>query len=433
MPFPKDFLWGVSTSATQIEGAFDEDGKCLSIWDCLPKGKIKNNEDAKVACDHYHLYKKDVALLKELGVKTYRFSINMSRIMPLYEEVNQRGLEFYSKLVDELLANGIEPIVTLYHWDMPFWLYEMGGWKTRKVVKYFEIYTKAVVEKLSDRVKYWITFNEPACFLFNGYVQGEHAPFIKNPLLISTISRNFLYANAIVTRTIRKYAKQIPIIGLSFSTSPKIPVNESKEEIEKARKITFETPSGILANTWFLDPILAKNPAKVYGIYRISKKTCEECYEPLDFVALNNYSPFVDYTSKEKPNYERTNMLGWENNGKGLYWLPRFIYERYHLSIFISENGLPLKDKLEEGKIHDEERIRYIKEYLRNLERALDEGVPVIGYSYWSFMDNFEWAEGYAPRFGLVYVDYNNEERYFKDSAYYYKDIIATNGKKLEE
>ena len=433
MPFPKDFLWGVSTSATQIEGAYDEDGKCLSIRDCLPEGKIKNNENAKIACDHYHLYKKDVALLKELGVKSYRFSINMSRIMPLYDEINERGLEFYSKLVDELLTNGIEPIVTLYHWDMPFWLYEMGGWRTRKVVKYFEIYAKAVVEKLSDRVKYWITFNEPSCFLFNGYVQGVHAPFIKNPLLISKISRNFFYANAAVTRTIRKYAKQKPLVGLSFATSPKVPETESKEDIEKARQITFETPSGILANTWFLDPILAKKPAKVYGIYRVSKKTCEECYEPLDFIGLNNYAPFVDYTSKEKPTYEWTNMLGWENNGKGLYWLTRFVYERYHMPLMITENGLPLKEELKEGKVHDEERIRYIKEYLVNLERAINEGVPVLGYSYWSFMDNFERAEGYEPRFGLVYVDYKNQERYFKDSAYYYKDIIATSGKKLEE
>ena len=435
MSFPKNFLWGVSTSATQIEGAYDEDGKCLSIWDCLPKGKIKNNENAKKACDHYHLYKHDVALLKELGVKCYRFSINMSRIMPFYEVVNERGLEFYSKLVDELIANGIEPMVTLYHWDMPFWLEEMGGWKNKKIVKYFEIYTKAVVEKLSDRVKYWISFNEPACFLFNGYVQGVHAPFIKNPLLISKISRNFFYANATVIRTIRKFAKKKPTIGLSFNCSAKVPANESAEEIEKARKITFESKSGILANTWFLDPILAKKPVKVYGIYKVSQKTCDECYEDLDFIGINNYSPFCDYTSKEKSTYEWTNMLGWENNGKGLYWIVRFINERYlkDKPIMVTENGLCLKDRLEDGKVHDEERIRYIKDYLKNLQRAVEENIPVMGYSYWSFMDNFEWAEGYEPRFGLVYVDYESEKRTFKDSAFYYKDLINSNGAILED
>lgn len=435
MPFPKNFLWGVSTSATQIEGAYDEDGKCLSIWDCLPKGKIKNNENAKKACDHYHLYKHDVALLKELGVKCYRFSINMSRVMPFYEQVNERGLEFYSKLVDELLTNGIEPMVTIYHWDLPFWLEEMGGWKNKKVVKYFEIYTKAVVEKLSDRVKYWISFNEPACFLFNGYVQGAHAPFIKNPLLISKISRNFFYANATVIRTIRACAKQKPIIGLSFNCGAKVPVNESKEEIEKARKVTFETKSGILSNTWFLDPILAKKPVKVYGIYKVSQKTCDDCYEDLDFIAINNYSPFSDYTSKEKPTYEWSNMLGWENNGKGLYWTIRFIHERYSKDkpIMVTENGLCLKDQLEDGKVHDSERIRYLKEYLLNLERAIDEKIPVFGYSYWSFMDNFEWAEGYEPRFGLVYVDFESEKRIFKDSAYYYKDLINSNGAILKD
>lgn len=435
MPFPKNFLWGVSTSATQIEGAYDEDGKCLSIWDCLPKGKVKNNENAKKACDHYHLYKHDVALLKELGVKCYRFSINMSRVMPFYEQVNERGLEFYSKLVDELLANGIEPMVTIYHWDLPFWLEEMGGWKNKKVVKYFEIYSKAVVEKLSDRVKYWISFNEPACFLFNGYVQGAHAPFTKNPLLISKISRNFFYANATVIRTIRACAKQKPIIGLSFNCGAKVPVNESKEEIEKARKITFETKGGILSNTWFLDPILAKKPVKVYGIYKVSQKTCDDCYEDLDFIAINNYSPFSDYTSKEKPTYEWSNMLGWENNGKGLYWTIRFIHERYSKDkpIMVTENGLCLKDQLEDGKVHDSERIRYLKEYLLNLERAIDEKIPVFGYSYWSFMDNFEWAEGYEPRFGLVYVDFESEKRIFKDSAYYYKDLINSNGAILKD
>ncbi len=433
MSFPKNFLWGVSTSATQIEGAYDEDGKCLSIWDCVPKGKVKNNEDAKVACDHYHLYKKDVALLKELGVKVYRFSIAMSRIMPLNEEVNEKGLEFYSKLVDELLTNGITPMVTLYHWDLPFWLEESGGWRSKSIVKYFEIYTRAVVEKLSDRVQYWLSFNEPACFLFNGYVQGEHAPFMKNPLLISKISRNFFYANAAVIRTIRKYAKTKPEVGLSFNCSAMVPLSESKEDIEKAKKVTFESRGGIIANTWFLDPVLKKNPVKVYGIYKVTQKTCDECYEPLDFIALNNYSPFADYTSKEKKEYEWSNMLGWENNGKGLYWLVRFIYERYKLPIFISENGLPLDDKLVDKKVHDEERIRYLKDYLSNLERACDENIPVFGYSYWSFMDNFEWAEGYKPRFGLIYVNFENQERIFKDSAYFYKEIIATNGKNIKE
>lgn len=433
MSFPRNFLWGVSTSATQIEGAYDEDGKCLSIWDCVPKGKVRNNETCQVACDHYHRYKEDVALLKKLGVKVYRFSIAMSRIMPLGEQVNEKGLEFYSKLVDELLANGIEPMVTLYHWDLPFWLEENGGWRSKKIVKYFEIYTKAVVEKLSDRVKYWITFNEPACFLFNGHVQGAHAPFIKNPFLISKISRNFFYANATVVRTIRKNAKQKPLIGLSFNCSAKVPLSEKESDIEEARKVTFGSASGILANTWFLDPVLKKKPVKVYGIYKVSQKTCDECYEPLDFIALNNYSPLVDYTSREKKEYEWTNMLGWENNGKGLYWLVRFIYERYKMPIFISENGLCLEDKLENEKVHDEERIRYLKDYLLNLERACDENIEVFGYSYWSFLDNFEWAEGYRPRFGLVYVDFESQKRIFKDSAYFYKDIIATNGSNLKE
>lgn len=433
MSFPTNFLWGASTAAAQIEGAYDEDGKCLSIWDCIPKGKVKNNENCKVACDFYHRYKDDVKLMKEIGLKSYRFSISMSRIMPFYEEVNEKGLEFYSSLVDELIKNGIVPVVTLYHWDLPYWLEDIGGWRSRKIVKYFKIYTEAVVKKLSDRVKYWITFNEPSCFLFNGHVQGVHAPFIKNPLLISKISRNFFFANGEVIRTIRKNAKTEPKIGLSFNCSAKVPLNESKEEIEKARKITFESNGGYIANTWFLDPILAKKSVRCYGIYHISQKAVNKFYEPLDFISLNNYSPFVDYTSKEKTHYEWESMLGWENNGKGLYWIVRFIYERYHLPIFISENGLCLRDKVSEGKVHDEERIRYLKEYLINLERACDENIPVFGYSYWSLLDNFEWAEGYEPRFGLIYVNYENQERILKDSAYFYKDIIKTNGENIKE
>ena len=387
MPFPKDFLWSASTSATQIEGAFDEDGKCLSIWDCIPKGKVKNNEDCKVACDHYHRYKDDVKLMKELGLKAYRFSINMSRIIPFKDKINEKGLEFYSNLVDELIKNNIEPMVTIYHWDLPFWLSEMGGWKYHKIYKYFEIYTKAVVEKLSDRVKYWISFNEPCCFLFNGYMQGAHAPFQKDYLCMARISKNFFYANASVVRTIRKYAKIKPIVGLSFNCGCYVPKNDTEEEIKIAKEKTFNSNAGKIANTWFLDPILAKKKVTCYGVYKSKQKDVEKCYEPLDFIGLK---------------------------------------------IFVSENGYPDDDKVVDHKIHDEQRIKYINEYLAYLEKAINEGVKVTGYSYWSLMDNFEWAEGYKPRFGLIYIDYKTQERIFKDSAYRYKEIIENNGLKTE-
>ena len=434
MPFPKDFMWGVSTSSAQIEGAYDEDGKCLSIWDCIPEGKVKNNEKPSVACDHYHRYKDDVKILKELGVKVYRFSVSMARIMPFYEEVNQKGLDFYSDLVDELLKNGITPMVTLYHWDLPYWLSEIGGWKSRKVVKYFKIYTKAVVDKLSDRVKYWLTFNEPSCFLFNGYVQGAHAPFIKNPLLINRISRNYFYANAEAVKIIRENAKIEPKVGVSFNISAYIPKDDSPEEIEKARQRTFESLEGIIANSFLVDPMLLKKNPRFYGVYHMSNKVTNEIATKLDFFAINNYSPAVNYLSKgEEAKNIRKDAVGNEINGKGLYWILKFAYERYKLPIFISENGFSSEDKITDGKVHASLRIDYLKEYLSNVEKAIDEGVPVFGYSYWSFMDNFEWAEGYKPRFGLVYVNFETQERTLKDSAYFYKDVIATNGENIKE
>lgn len=435
MPFPKDFLWSASTSATQIEGAFDEDGKCLSIWDCIPKGKVKNNEDCKVACDHYHRYKDDVKLMKELGLKAYRFSINMSRIIPFKDKINEKGLEFYSNLVDELIKNNIEPMVTIYHWDLPFWLSEMGGWKYHKIYKYFEIYTKAVVEKLSDRVKYWISFNEPCCFLFNGYMQGAHAPFQKDYLCMARISKNFFYANASVVRTIRKYAKIKPIVGLSFNCGCYVPKNDTEEEIKIAKEKTFNSNAGKIANTWFLDPILAKKKVTCYGVYKSKQKDVEKCYEPLDFIGLNIYGPAGDFSYNKDENLPKDrwrNMLGWTVDGKSLYWMCKYLAERYHMPIFVSENGYPDDDKVVDHKIHDEQRIKYINEYLAYLEKAINEGVKVTGYSYWSLMDNFEWAEGYKPRFGLIYIDYKTQERIFKDSAYRYKEIIENNGLKTE-
>ena len=437
-PFPKDFLWGASTAAAQIEGGWDEDGRSPSIWDVAPKDKIKHGENCHVACDHYHRWKEDVALMKELGLKSYRFSLSWSRIMPAPGQANQKGIEFYSNLIDALLAVDIEPLVTLYHWDLPVWVNEKGGWLSKNIAQDFCDYVQVVVDALSDRVQYWITFNEPQCFLMNGYMQGAHAPFRRDYLCFPKITRNFMVANAKAVERIRSRAKKKPFIGISFATGANIPKDEmSQASVEEARNKTFYKGMGTMSNRWWMDPILRGEPVSAYGIYRQKKKDMPLVQTKLDFIGVNNYEAF-DYSawggdkSVQRENLPK-NSLGWVIDGRSLYWTVRFLYERYQLPILVTENGMCREDRLQkDGTIEDGERIRFMQDYLKNLERAVAEGIPVLGYHYWSLMDNFEWAEGYDPRFGLIYVDYASGERRIKRSGYYYKKIIESNGMAIQ-
>lgn len=430
--FPENFLWGAATAATQIEGAWDEDGKCPSIWDAAPGNKIKNEENCHTACDHYHRMKDDVAIMKELGLKSYRFSINWCRIMPEEGKINQKGIDFYSALVDELKKSGIEPLVTLYHWDLPQWLQEQGGWFNGKTVKLFADYTKAVVDALSDRVTYWMPMNEPQCFIMNGYMTGVHAPFINNYLSLSKLTRVCLMAFHASAEVIRKYAKTQPKIGIAMATASFIPKSESPEDIDKARKDTFNSILGSMSNKWWGDPLIFGKPVRNFGVYHTDKKDMPQIKTKLDFLGLNVYSPTVP-KGQAKRNYppEKRSSMNWIIDGRCLYWAIRFFNERYGLPIMVTENGMADNDKIIDGKIEDEKRMSFIKEYLEGVKRAVNEEIPVIGYQYWSLMDNFEWAEGYEPRFGLVYVDYKTQKRKIKESGYFYKTIIDSNGEIL--
>lgn len=435
--FPHDFLWGAATAAPQIEGGWNEGGRTPSIWDAAPADKIKNGENCRTACDHFHRMKEDVAIMKELGLKSYRFSISWSRVVPERGKVNGQGLKFYSDLVDELLAAGITPLITLYHWDMPVWVNGYGGWESKRITEDFLFYTRAVVEALSDRVTYWMTFNEPQCFLMNGYMQGAHAPFKRHYLSLPKFSKIFMRTNALAVKLIREVAKTPPKVGLAFASSAFIPADEnSKESIELARDKTFNKGMGVMSNRWWFDPILLGRGVRAYGIYHISNRCAKEFKTHFDFIGLNHYEAFnysawggdkVDKSKLEK------NSLGWVIDGRSIYWTVKFIYERYRVPVMITENGVVLDDKPNErGEVDDPVRAKAIGSFLTHLKRAMDEGIPVLGYQHWSLMDNFEWAEGYGPRFGLVYVDFATQKRIIKSSARRYAEIIANGGEDVK-
>ena len=431
-----DFLWGASTAATQIEGAYDEGGKCLSIWDVAPADKIKNGENCRITCDHYHRYKEDVQLMKEIGLKSYRFSISWCRIVPQEGKINEDGLRFYSDLVDELIRNGIEPLVTLYHWDLPIWVNEKGGWLSNTTIDDFVFYVEAVVKRLSDRVRYWITFNEPQCFLMNGYMQGVHAPFKRNYLAMPKFSKVFMRANKKAVDIIRANALKKPMVGLSYATGAFIPdIETDLSSVEQARRKSFNKGIGLMNNRWWMDPVILGKGVSAYGIYHISNKVAREVKADFDFIGINHYEAFNYAAWGGDKTIDRSKLplsqLGWVMDGRSMYWTLKFIYERYHLPIMITENGVALDDKVIDGTVDDEKRISFMDDYLANMKKAMKEGVEVLGYNHWSLMDNFEWAEGYTPRLGLIYVDYDTLKRTKKKSAYHYKHIIESNGDEL--
>lgn len=435
--FPKDFLWGAATAAPQIEGGWDEDGRTPSIWDIAPENKVRRGETCHTACDHYHRFREDVAIMKELGLKSYRFSLSWSRIIPEEGKVNEKGIAFYNSLIDALLEAGIEPLITLYHWDLPLWMDKKGGWKTLEIRDKFLEYAAVAVEAFSDRVKYWITFNEPQCFLMNGYMQGTHAPFQRDYLCFPKISRNFMLTNAAAVRLIREKAKLPPKVGLAFAAGAFIPEDEKDPaSVELARKKSFYKGMGTMNNRWWMDPILLGENVCAYGIYRSRKKDMKDIQVKLDFIGINNYSAFNYSDWGGDRNVDTSNLsknsLGWVIDGRSMYWTVRFLYERYKTPIMITENGMSNPDIPDEnGEVRDDVRISYMDDYLQNLKRAIGEGIPVLGYQHWSLMDNFEWAEGYEPRFGIVHVDFETGKRTIKASGHHYKGIIESNGARV--
>ena len=433
MSFSEDFLWGAASAAAQVEGAWDEDGKCPSIWDVAGK-HIKNGDTCHEACDHYHRYKEDVALMKELGLKSYRFSVSMCRVMPEEGRINPKGLEFYKNLVAELRAAGIEPLCTIYHWDLPVWVQNKGGWKNDKIVDWYLQYAEAVVGALSDQVRYWMTFNEPQCFIMLAYVTGAMAPFRHDVLSFRKHHmRNMLMAHGRCVRLIRRIAKTPPKIGIAMAASCYIPDSEDAAGLADAAKKSFESSVGEGSNALYMDPIGLGRPSKMLRRV-LSAEDLKIISEPMDFVGVNVYQPSNGMLNKKAyaaENHPKTS-LGWVVDGRCLYWTVRQYWERYHLPVMVTENGMAANDIVSsDGACHDPERVRFLDDFLSNLKRAADEGIPVLGYQHWSIMDNFEWCEGYGPRFGLIHIDYQTQKRTVKDSARHYAEIVRTNGETL--
>ena len=448
MGFRQDFAWGVATASQQIEGAYREGGKGLSIWDVFSHepGRISDGSNSDVACDHYHLFKEDVKLMASLGVNSYRFSISWPRIFPDgVGKISEDGVRFYSELIDELLAHGIEPYVTLFHWDYPYSLYKKGGWLNDESVGWFAEYAGKVVELYSDRVSHFITFNEPQCFIGHGYLEALHAPGIRLPYKdIFQIAHNVMKAHGAAVIAMREAAKRPIKIGYAPTCSANYPATDSPEDIEVARKSLFSSPElseRVMWNvSWWSDPVmLGKYPEDGLEMYKdylpeITDEDMKLIHQPLDFYAQNIYNGKEIRAGKggepevvERPSDAPVTALGWPITPKCLRWAPKFFTERYGLPFYISENGTSTVDIVsEDGKIHDDKRVKFLSDYLNELEAAADAGADIRGYFLWTLMDNFEWSRGYEARFGIVYTDYNTMERIPKDSAIWYRDYIKS-------
>ena len=447
MSFKKGFTWGVATAAYQIEGAWNKDGKGLSIWDIFSHdpNRIAEGHTGNVACDHYHKFREDVHLMKELGIKAYRFSICWTRIFPNgVGEINEKGIKFYSDLIDALLECGIEPYITLFHWDYPYALHKKGGWLNDDSVQWFADYAAKIVELYSDRVTNFITFNEPQTFLGAGYITGDHAPGLKaTKRELFQICHNVLKAHGAAVLGMRAAAKQPIRIGFAAAGPALFPAEETPENIEAVRQRFFRCPSLRSGNvmwsaSWWSDPIIfGCYPEDGLELYKdhlpvITEEDMKLISQPIDFYGQNVYNGkamTVDAQGKAVPvapkaGYTKT-AFQWPVTPQALYWSPRFLYERYKKPILILENGMSAHDTVSlDGRVHDPNRIDFLHRYLLALEQAAKEGIDIDGYFLWSFMDNFEWSQGYAERFGIVYVDYETQARIPKDSAYWYRSWI---------
>ena len=449
MVFPRDFVWGAATSAYQAEGAWDKDGKGLSIWDVYShrEGTVFDGHNADKASDHYHRYAQDAGLMQKLSIPAYRLSISWPRVLPdgIGHE-NERGLDFYDRLVDTLLEAGVTPHVTFFHWDYPYELYKKGGWLNPDSHHWYAEYASVVIKRLSDRVRNWFTMNEPSVHLLWGHQAGKHAP----GLMLGTqellqVMHNLLLANGQAIIALKDHSKADYSVGPAFASHICVPAKDS--DIDAAKRVMFER-ADFLNNAFWFDPLVkGEYPPQAlalfdrYGI-RQGREDMRIINQPVDFLGINIYSSVAvsdnedgkPGTAPKIPGYPKMALENWAVVPEGLYWGPKFFYERYKKPIMITENGYAGCDWVAlDGKVHDPQRIDYIHRYLNQFSRAIGEGVEGAGYFYWSVIDDFEWAWGYSERFGLIFVDFQTGERIIKDSGYWYKKVIETNGCCLSE
>jgi beta-glucosidase len=444
MTFPPGFLWGAATSAYQIEGSPLADGAGESNWHRFTHipGKIADGSNGDVACDHYRRFVDDVRLIRELQLGAYRFSVSWSRVLPDgIGKPNARGLDFYDRLVDSLLAHGIQPMATLYHWDLPQALEERGGWADARAVGWFAEYAELMYRKMDDRVRLWATINEPWVIVDQGYVEGQHAPGRRDWAEAAAVSKNLLKAHAAAVAAYRAIGKHA--IGLVVNLVPIHAASNADADQQAANRLDA------YFNRQFLDPALrGEIPNELVEMFGAAwpdwtKDELREVARPIDFVGVNYYLRLVvrdDPTAGPararavvEPNCPRTAM-GWEIYPQGLTDILVWIKSRYgDLPVYITENGAAYDDvPRPNGDVVDIPRVEYLRDHLRAARRALDAGVDLRGYFAWSLFDNFEWQQGYSKRFGIVYVDFESQRRVAKSSAKFYRDVIRTAGGALE-
>lgn len=451
--FCDEFVWGCASSSFQMEGALKEGGRGRSIWDTYVEtpGKIWGGCKPEPGCDFYHKYKEDIAIMKAMGITGFRFSLSWPRILPNgIGEVNEEGIAFYNSVIDELIANGIEPYITMYHWDFPESLQEKGGWVNPDVVKWFAEYAKVVSREFSDRVTYFITLNEPQCFSGISFLHGEHAPGIKLSFEEQFLQvHNMLRAHGAAVRALRENAKRPIKVGYAPTCGMPYPYTESKEDIEAAREVLFNCPEDMTNWTWqvawFSDPVFLghypEDGLKKYGKWlpEITDEDMKLISEPLDFMGENIYNGYAirmgddgkpEYVDRD-PGYAITGN-DWPMTPECFRWGLKYLYERYNMPIYVTENGTCCRDWVSmDGRVHDPMREDFLRRYILAMKKAMSEGVDIRGYFVWTLTDNFEWNLGYRDRFGMVFVDFTTGRRIRKDSSYFYEEVIKTKGDNL--
>ena len=447
--FPPDFLWGAATSAYQIEGAVHEDGRSLSVWDrfaAIP-GSTYRGQTGELAADHYHRMEEDVALMAELNLNAYRFSLSWPRILPHGTgAVNERGLDFYDRLVDTLLARGIRPLATLYHWDLPVALQDQGGWLVRDTAYAFAEYAEVVARRLGDRVDWWLTQNEPWCSAYLGFAEGVHAPGIHDKNLAVIAGHHLLLAHGLSVPRLRAHISPQAQVGIALDFYPVYARDDRPETLLAIKRAdTFR-------NRWFLDPLFrGRYPNDLFTDLKVTPPPILEddgkiISVPIDFLGVNYYSRMIvrdradstatieqaghadSYETVERIPGATYTEMGWEVFPDGLAnILTRIDREYAPKAMVVTESGAAFDDHWDgNGVVHDQQRIDYLHEHIETVAQVIRQGVPIKGYFVWSFLDNFEWAEGYRKRFGLVYVDYPTQRRIIKDSGRWYASFVAS-------
>lgn len=438
--FERNLLFGAATSSYQIEGAVSKDGRTPSIWDVFSKtpGKTYRGDTGDISCDHYHRYKEDIELMGKIGLDAYRFSISWPRIFPQKDNFNPEGMQFYKNLIKELEKRNIKPVVTLYHWDLPLWVYNMGGWLNRDSVKWFTEYASKVFEELGDSVKLWITHNEPLCASLFSYYEGKHAPGHRDLREALTAAHHILLSHGSTVEEFKKFKFKTGEIGITLNLIPVYPATQSREDKEAAY-----IRDGYL-NRWFLEPVLKTSyPEDMKEIYTelindfdfIKDGDMQKISVQNDFLGVNYYTRELMKFSEDAElkfekvygKYARTEM-DWEIVPGALYDLIIRLRKEYtKIPVYITENGAAFNDRLsKKGEVRDNKRIDYIRRHLLEVARLNKKGMDIRGYFLWSLLDNFEWQFGYSKRFGIIYVDYKTQERIFKNSALWYRDLIKT-------